>query len=89
MNATIEIKDLLSRLSKVKGGYEYMGACSTQICFPLRNGGELRFSLTDDDCNQSSEGDIQTECGVFNIDLYDGAIPPGVSGPATLTGRSS
>ena len=82
---TIEIRDLMDRLSKIKGGYEYSGACSLQVCFPLKAGGELRFALFDDD-GPLQPGEIMTDLGVFGIDLYDGSLPPGISGPAKLTG---
>ena len=65
--------ELILELGKIKGGYNYSGACSEQICFPLKAGGELRFCCTDDD-------------PIWRVDLYGGEIPPGVTGPATLTG---
>jgi hypothetical protein len=67
-------KRIFEELAKIKGGYNYYGACSCQICFPLKAGGELRFSITDDEPDH------------IGIDLYDGAIPAGVSGPAYPTG---
>lgn len=66
---------VVNALNAIPGGYCYSGACSLQWCFPLKAGGELRFMLTDD----MKEGELE-------IDHYDGAIPPGVSGPTTLTG---
>lgn len=40
---------LVKEIAKIPGGYCYYGAASTQYCFPLKAGGELRFSLTDVD----------------------------------------
>ena len=67
--------NLIKEARQVPGGYVYDGICSTQICFPLKNGGELRFSLCDDD-----ESD-----GEWHIDHYDGSLPPGISGPVRKT----
>lgn len=67
--------ELWSELMKIPGGYTYSGVCSIQICFPLKAGGELRFSESDD-----GPPGIQ-------IDHYDGMIPPGVTGPAGPTGE--
>lgn len=64
----------LSEVRKIPGGYEYSGVCSWQVCFPLRAGGELRFMVTDDEPGLS-------------VDLYDGALPPGITGPAKRTGE--
>lgn len=64
-------------LSKIPGGYTYSGAASLQICFPLRDGGELRFSLNDDD----TRGDFPA----FGFDFYDGSLPPGITGPWSKT----
>lgn len=75
----ISIRDLFRELGKIKGGYNYMGACSNQMCFPLKNGGELRFSIVDDDCLEDGEES-------FGIDLYDGSLPPCISGPSNPTG---
>lgn len=61
-------------LLKIKGGYKYDGVASSQICFPLKNGGELRFGFYDE------------RTGNIEIDLYGGELPPGITGPATLTG---
>lgn len=69
---------LLSELAMIPGGYKYSGICSFQVCFPLRNGGELRFSVVDDDMENAG----------FSIDLYDGALPPGITGPSKLTGEA-
>lgn len=66
-----------NKLSGIRGGYNYMGACSDQICFPLRNGGELRFSVVDEDV---ADGEI------YSIDLYDGALPPCITGFSKPTG---
>ena len=67
---------LWNEASKIKGGYTYEGACSSQLCFYLRDGGELRFCITDDDVG----GD-----GKVHIDHYDGALPPGITGFAERT----
>lgn len=69
-----KVEDILSALEKLSGGYVYSGICSYQVCFPLRAGGELRFSLTDD-----KEG--------LQIDIYGGELPPGISGPSWKTGK--
>ena len=69
-------KGLFEELAKIPGGYTYMGCASYQICFPLKKGGELRFSISDEDPPEEE----------FGIDLYDGALPPGITGPATKTG---
>lgn len=76
----IKISKLMSKLSEIPGGYSYWGACSHQICFPLKNGGELRFMLTDDDVGEDPENP-------FSIDLYGGELPPGITGPAFRTGE--
>ena len=68
--------NFLAELAKIPGGYEYWSCASTQVCFPLKAGGELRFGMYDEDEHE----------GVA-IDLYDGALPPGVTGPAKLTGK--
>jgi hypothetical protein len=65
-----QIERLISEIRKVPGGYVYYGACSDQICFPLKAGGEIRFSLSDHD-----ESD-----GEWHCDHYDGALPPGITG---------
>ena len=72
-------QELFKELQKIKGGYRYDGACSIQICFPLRSGGELRFSVSDDDADPDE----------FCIDLYDGSLPPCITGPSFLTGEES
>lgn len=64
-----------AELAKIPGGYEYSGVASLQLCFPLRAGGELRFLVTEDRPEHIS------------IDLYDGMLPPGISGPAWKTGE--
>lgn len=64
---------LIDTLRKIPGGYEYSGICSFQVCFPLKKGGELRFGWYDD-----TDG--------LQVDLYGGELPPGITGPATLTG---
>lgn len=68
------IDRLIEELKAVPGGYEYLGAASVQICFPLKAGGELRFGLYDD-------GD-----GEWHFDFYSGECPPGITGPVTATG---
>lgn len=70
--------ELAKALKEVPGGYEYLGVCSVQICFPLKNGGELRFGWYDDD-DPKIDGKLQ-------IDFYEGTLPPGITGPAMLTG---
>ena len=72
------IRELYALLRTIPGGYHYMGACSDQLCFPLKTGGELRFGWYDDDDAPNGT--------VFGVDHYDGAIPPGVTGPAIRTG---
>ena len=72
MNSHQDLK-LINKLQQIPGGYVYSGACSLQVCFPLKAGGELRIMLVDD------EDGIQ-------VDLYDGALP-GVTGPTSKTGQ--
>ena len=67
---------LLEEILKVPGGYRYFGICSDQICFPLKNGGEIRFMLTDDDDSD----------GKWHCDFYDGSLPPGITGFVKGTG---
>ena len=76
----IDVDDLFKQLAKIEGGYTYSGACSYQICFPLKSGGELRFMVLDDD--------VAKDEGVpeFGIDLYDGALPPMITGFGQATG---
>ena len=69
------MESLINEARKVPGGYTYEGICSRQICFPLRNGGELRFIICDE---ESSDGE-------WHIDFYDGALPPGITGPVERT----
>ena len=69
----LTLRELLQAFEKIPGGYVYMGCASHQVCFPLKKGGELRVMWDDDD--------------VLTIDLYDGALPPGISGPAFPTGE--
>lgn len=71
----MRIRHLLGKLAKIKGGYTYSGAASYQVCFPLRAGGELRFMITD------------FQDGLF-IDLYDGALPPMITGFSKPTGET-
>ena len=73
-----EKRRILSELKKIPGGYEYLGACSWQVCFPLKAGGELRFAWVDDDV---CEGEP------FGIDLYKGDLPPCITGPSMPTGE--
>jgi hypothetical protein len=70
------MKELMEELSKIPGGYCYEGICSIQYCFPLKAGGELRFCLLDDDDSD----------GKWHVDLYDGFLPPGITGPVSKTG---
>ncbi len=74
LKAPITADDILAALASISGGYIYSGAASYQVCFPLSRGGELRFSVCDDDAPFSLE-----------IDLYDGSLP-GITGPTTPTG---
>jgi hypothetical protein len=69
------IRALLTVLAKIPGGYTYEGVCSSQYCFPLKNGGELRFALYDDMPDNT-----------LGVDLYDGFLPPGITGFAQRTG---
>lgn len=68
---------LVKEIAKIPGGYCYYGAASTQYCFPLKAGGELRFSLTDADAGGSEE---------WEVDLYGAELPPCISGFACKTG---
>ena len=70
-------KEIYTLLSKIKGGYSYSGVCSEQICFPLKAGGELRFGYY-----ENEEGGVD-----FEIDLYGGELPPGITGFAVKTGE--
>ena len=70
-------EQLIEEISKIQGGYCYNGAASTQYCFPLKAGGELRFSLTDADVGGSEE---------WEVDLYGAELPPCISGFACKTG---
>lgn len=71
-----EVQELIEELSKIPGGYRYDGIVSTQYCFPLKAGGELRFVLLDDDDTD----------GKWHVDLYGGELPPGITGPVNKTG---
>jgi hypothetical protein len=75
------IDKLISEIKalKIPGSYEYMGACSIQVCIPLHKGGELRFIVTDDDVDPEGRGDWQ-------VDIYDGALPPCITGPGVMLG---
>jgi hypothetical protein len=84
----MDIDKLFKILEKIPGGYTYSGSCSYQICFPLRDGGELRFCLTDSDVAEFDKDSEQTESGVFNIDLYDGGLPPCITGFSKKTGKA-
>lgn len=71
-------------LKDIDGGYQYLGAASTQLCFPLKNGGELRFSVTDGDVLEGVSHDAGWDAA---FDHYDGALSGvGVSGPVSPTG---
>lgn len=73
-------------LSKIPGGYQYLCAASTQVCFPLKSGGELRFSMVDDDVSDDPE--FWKHEDAIGIDLYDGALSGvGVTGPVIKTGQ--
>lgn len=74
---TVQENRLWKALSQIPGGYEYWGAASVQLCFPLKAGGELRF--------------MQSDAGPDHIfiDLYGGELPPGINGPAFKTGRKN
>jgi hypothetical protein len=80
LKTTLTVSELLSQLAKIKGGYTYSGACSYQVCFPLKAGGELRFSVVD--------GDVADAEGIdwFGIDLYGGELPPMITGFGKETG---
>lgn len=41
--------DLINKLAKVPGACTFLGECSTQVSFRLKNGKVLRFGVTDDD----------------------------------------
>ena len=75
---TLKASELLSELSKIEGGYTYAGACSLQVCFPLKEGGELRFSIVDEDVAENGKE--------FGIDLYGGELPPMITGFGKATG---
>lgn len=79
-NVSIEVaQEIMNRLRIISGGYRYEGVVSSQICFPLKSGGELRFGIYEDD---DVEGGVE-----FNIDFYDGALPPMITGPSFRTGK--
>jgi hypothetical protein len=73
-----EVK-LAKKLKAIPGGYAYLGACSVQICFPLKAGGELRFMWVDDDHDTEPIGEMK-------VDLYSGATDPCVTGSSAPTG---
>jgi hypothetical protein len=66
------IRKILRGLATIPGGYEYHGCFALQVCFPLKAGGELRFCWDDD--------------GNFGVDLYEGTLPPCITGPSRKTG---
>lgn len=70
-----KITELFEILKEIKGGYVYYASASTQYCFPLKNGGELRFSRNDEEPENT-----------LSIDLYGGGIPPCITGFAEKTG---
>ena len=76
MDKIVYPDNLWEQLAKIPGGYVYSGAASFQLCFPLKQGGELRFSLHDDNYP------------LLNIDLYGGELPPCITGPSSPTGKS-
>jgi len=78
VNATY--RELFSALRAIPGGYEYDGAASLQICFPLKGGGELRFGIYDED-DDGTDSDLPVA-----IDHYDGSLPPCITGPSFKTG---
>lgn len=78
----MEDKDLMHQLQKIPGGYVYWGSCSWQICFPLKNGGELRFMIVDDDVDEEPKG-------IVKIDLYGGELSPCITGPSFSTGKEN
>lgn len=71
-----DIITFLDEIRKIKGGYQYDGMAGSQLCFPLKAGGELRFGIYDED-----------EPGTLVIDLYGAELPPGITGPVTKTGE--
>ncbi len=73
---------LWNEARKVPGGYHYMGVCSDQLCFYLRDGGELRLAFCDADVDEDEPGD-----GRMHIDHYGGELPPMITGPAFKTGE--
>ena len=80
--------DLLMELQKIKGGDTYSGAASYQVCFPLKAGGELRFSINDEDEEwfHNPDGTPSSNGYPIRIDLYDGKLPPCITGPSHSTG---
>lgn len=74
-NFRITDKGFLDVIAKIPGGYIYSGMTSYQVCFPLKAGGELRFTTYN----------LDTHEGVA-IDLYDGSLPPGMTGQVLKTG---
>lgn len=74
---------IMSEAAKVPGGYRYDGICSSQVCFYLRDGGELRFITCEADDEEGNPSD-----NLLHIDYYDGKLPPRITGPASKTGES-
>lgn len=87
-DAMIDGNELAKALNTIPGGYTYMGVCSVQTCFPLKNGGELRFMYVDDDVDDDPADDTKTinVRGRLKIDFYGGELPPGITGPVSPTG---
>ena len=81
MKNSILHSELLTRLKKCKGGYVYSGACSYQICFPLKDGTELRIATVDSDVLPEGETDP------LQIEIYIPTGLMGVTGPCTTTGQ--
>lgn len=72
MSEIFSANEIFEELQKLPGGYVYSGAASLQVCFPLRDGGELRFAI----CDEKPSG----------FDIYDGSLP-GITGPTHPTGE--
>jgi hypothetical protein len=71
---------IFGEAAKVPGGYRYDGVCSSQVCFPLRAGGELRLSWCEADDADGTPSD-----NLLHVDHYGGELPPGITGPAWPT----
>lgn len=74
-----DFKEVMDKLATIHGGYVYYGACSFQVCFPLKSGKSLRFCIMDDDCVEPGEP-------TFGIDLYGEELPPCITGHSIQTG---